>query len=144
MKTIKSLLLAAIVTLTLSTQVLASALTLRNEIPAPGYTAEFRVLQGNTPIARVGVKAEESATVPTSNCYKVQAVTTMGNFTLTSNAVTFCKNSVNLRSQVVVQSGFFISSSSRSQAASLTLTVSKTPGASRSNSNSKIQAHPSS
>lgn len=64
------------------------------------YPAEFRVLQGTDVVARIGVNAKAEADVPTGNSYQVQAVTSMGDFTLKSNLVSFDASSAHLLAQV--------------------------------------------
>jgi hypothetical protein len=84
-----------------------SAISLVNQVPASvAPMAEFRVSQG-AEIGRVGVHAGETAVVPTSTEYKAQATTSMGDFTLTSNIVSFNTASVNLTAQVITENGYY-------------------------------------
>ena len=83
-----------------------SAITLVNSIAeALASTAEFRLFQGINRIARVGVHAGGKAVIPTTTEYSVQATTSMGEFTLTSNPVNFEGTSILLIAQVLSEGG---------------------------------------
>lgn len=86
------------------------AITLVNNVPASNVaSAEFRLFQGNEGhvIARVGVHSGGQASIPISNQYTAQAVTQMGNFTLTSNSVSFTAGSTTLLAQVLTEDGYY-------------------------------------
>lgn len=76
---------------------MSSSITLLNQT---SYDAEFRVLQGTDQVARIGVHPKAEADVPTGNSYQVQAVTSMGDFTLKSNIVSFEATSAHLLAKV--------------------------------------------
>jgi hypothetical protein len=85
-----------------------SSIKLVNRIPASVTpTAEFRLSRGSNQIARVGVHAGGQASVPTTAHCQVQAFTTMGDFSLTSNIVSFDGTSATLLAQVRTEDGFF-------------------------------------
>lgn len=86
------------------------AITLINNVPASNVpSAEFRLSQGNEGhvIARVGVHSGGQASIPLSNQYTAQAVTRMGDFTLTSNSVSFTAGSTTLLTQVLTEDGYY-------------------------------------
>jgi hypothetical protein len=83
------------------------ALTFANTVPETAAPlAEFRLLRGGLQIARIGVHAGGKASVPLSSTYAAQATTTMGDFTLTSNTVTFTSDAVDLVAQVLDDGGY--------------------------------------
>lgn len=85
-----------------------SAITLVNTVPASSAnTAEFRLSQGSNQIARVGVHAGGTASIPTTSSWQVQATTTMGDFSLTSNVIAFSGTSASITAQVLSQEGFY-------------------------------------
>lgn len=88
-----------------------SAIKLVNKVAASNVSsAEFRLFQGDEDknlIARQGVHSGALATIPTTSSYTAQAVTKMGDFTLTSNPVTFSNPSQNLLAQVLTENGYF-------------------------------------
>jgi hypothetical protein len=85
-----------------------SAIKLVNNIPASVTPAtEFRLSQGSNQIARIGVHAGAQASVPTTTNYQAQAFTTMGDFSLTSNTVSFNSTSARLLAQVLTEDGFY-------------------------------------
>jgi len=85
-----------------------SQITLANNVPTSNTpAAEFRLLQGANQIARIGVHAGGAAAVPTTTSYNVQATTSMGDFTLTSNALTFSDTSALVLAQVLNEDGYF-------------------------------------
>ncbi|NUP07805.1 MAG: hypothetical protein HOW73_17290 [Polyangiaceae bacterium] len=86
----------------MSTIVLANATTRSDDT-----SAEFRLFQGNNQIARIGVHPGAKAGVPTTASYTARATTSMGDFTLTSNTLTFSDNSTNLLAQVVTENGYY-------------------------------------
>jgi hypothetical protein len=86
------------------------AIKLVNNVPQSNTaSAEFRLCQGNAGhmIARVGVHSGGQASIPISNQYTAQAVTTMGDFTLTSNTVSFTAGTVTLLAQVLTEDGYY-------------------------------------
>lgn len=102
-----------------------SAITFVNNIPANiTQAAEFRLYQGNKLLARIGVHAGGRATVPTTISYSVQATTSMGEFTLTSNVVNFTSPSENVLAQMLTEAGYFdfqLTASTGTQAQSIVL-----------------------
>jgi hypothetical protein len=85
-----------------------SALKLVNNVPAANVpTVEFRLFQGSNQIARIGVHAGGQASIPTTTNYQVQASTSMGDFSLTSNPVSFNATSATLTAQVLTEDGFY-------------------------------------
>jgi hypothetical protein len=68
---------------------------------------EFRLIQGTNQIARIGVPSGGDATVPTTTQYTVQAFTSMGQFSLSSNPVTFDDPSITLLAQVKIMNGYY-------------------------------------
>jgi hypothetical protein len=89
----------------------SSAIKLVNNVAESNVaSAEFRLSQGadrKNQIARLGVHAGAMAKIPTTTSYTAQAFTNMGDFTLTSNAVTFSNPSQNLLAQVLTEDGYF-------------------------------------
>jgi hypothetical protein len=85
------------------------ALTLINATSgAQAAPAEFRILQGQYQIARVGVAPGGQASVPVDEkAYVVKAMTVMGAFTLTSNTITFEHDSADFRAEVLEEDGFY-------------------------------------
>jgi NaMN:DMB phosphoribosyltransferase len=84
-----------------------SAIKLINSYPHAD-TAEFRVYQGNHQVARIGVHRGGEASIPTTTNYTAQATTNMGEFTLTSNTVSFEGNSITVLAQVLSEQGTMI------------------------------------
>ncbi len=85
-----------------------SAITLVNSInPSDSSTAEFRLYQGANQIARIGVHTTGRASIPTTSNYSAQAMTSMGEFSLTSNTVTFSSDAVDLLAQVLTENGYY-------------------------------------
>lgn len=82
-----------------------AALTLANKTT---FLAQFRICQGSTQVARVGVHQGGSALVPMGgSSYTVQAMTSLGDFSLTSNTVQLDASSVHLVAQVMADEGYF-------------------------------------
>ena len=81
-----------------------SAIKLFNSYPWAD-TAEFRVYQGDHQVGRLGIRQGGEASIPTSTTYTAQATTNMGDFTLTSNTVSFEENSITLLAQVLDEQG---------------------------------------
>jgi hypothetical protein len=85
-----------------------SAIKLVNAVPAATTNSvEFRLSQGSNQIARIGVASGGQASVPTTTNYSVQAFTTMGDFSLTSNTLSFNTTSATLLAQVLTEDGFY-------------------------------------
>ena len=85
-----------------------SAITLINKVPGSTVPmVEFRLAQGTNQIARLGVHAGGKASIPTTTNYQVQATTQIGNFTLTSNTLSFNTTSATLLGQVYTEDGFY-------------------------------------
>jgi hypothetical protein len=85
-----------------------SAIKLVNNVPASKVpTVEFRLFQGSNQIARIGVHAGGQASIPTTTNYQVQASTSMGDFSLTSNTLSFNATSATLTAQVLTEDGFY-------------------------------------
>ncbi len=71
-------------------------------------TVEFRMMQGDHMVARIGVAAGGTAAVPVgSHEYTVQAVSTMGEFTLTSAPLDINSASLVLVAEVLEEDGFY-------------------------------------
>jgi hypothetical protein len=84
------------------------AIKLVNNVPASNVpSVEFRLSQGNHQIARIGVHAGGQASIPTTTNYQVQAYTSMGDFSLTSNTLSFNATSATLLAQVLTEDGFY-------------------------------------
>lgn len=86
-----------------------TAIKLVNKVPESTTTsAEFRLLKGQYMVARVGVHAGGEASVPTQGTgFTAQAVTLLGDFTLTSNEVSFDSRAQVLEAQVAIENGFY-------------------------------------
>lgn len=85
-----------------------SAIKLVNNVPASVVPAvEFRLSQGSNQVARIGVHSGGQAAVPTTTNYQVQAFTTMGDFSLTSNTLSFSSTSATLLAQVLTEDGYY-------------------------------------
>ncbi|MCY1020184.1 hypothetical protein [Pyxidicoccus sp. MSG2] len=85
-----------------------SAIKLVNSVPAANSpSVEFRLSQGTNQVARIGVHAGGQASVPTTTNYQVKAFTTMGDFSLTSNTLSFNNTSATLLAQVLTEDGFY-------------------------------------
>ena len=74
---------------------------------AASSMAEFRLFQGINQIARVGVPAGGHAAIPTTTQYTAQAFTSEGEFSLSSNVVTFDSTSIVLLAQMQMENGFY-------------------------------------
>jgi len=81
-----------------------SAITLVNRTDTLG---DFRVSQGAILVARVGIAAGGTATIPSANRYSAQALTTLGEFRLMSNTVEFDDTSVTLVACMSEQNGYY-------------------------------------
>jgi hypothetical protein len=81
-----------------------NAITLTNETQE---NAEFRFFQGTNRIARLGVHPGGTASIPTGTQYTAQAFTTMGDFALASNSVSFTNRSIVLLAQVLAENGYY-------------------------------------
>jgi hypothetical protein len=87
---------------------IGSGITLVDDVPVSiAPLAEFHVTQSGLLVARVGVHAGASEYVPTGSNYTVQATTTMGDFTLTSNPVSFTDSSANLVGRMLMEDGYY-------------------------------------
>ena len=85
-----------------------SAIKVVNSIPAStAPSVEFRLFQGDHQVARFGTHAGGSAEIPTAAEWTVQASTSMGDFTLTSNTFTFNESSVSVIAQVLTEAGYY-------------------------------------
>lgn len=84
-----------------------SAITFVNDIPASiAATAEFRLFQGTHQIARIGVHAGGQVAVPTATSWNVQAFTSMGELSLSSNEVAVEGTSMRLLAHLSAESDF--------------------------------------
>ncbi len=85
-----------------------SAITLANSVtPDVIGSAEFRIFQGNSQIARIGVHSGGQAMIPTTSSFTVQATTSMGEFSLQSNTLTFSATSTTLVAEVLTENGYY-------------------------------------
>lgn len=84
-----------------------SAITLVNQVPESNTaSAEFRLLRGESMVARVGVYAGGKASVPSQGTgFTAVAMTQMNSMSLTSNEVSFSSGSQVLLAQFVSASG---------------------------------------
>lgn len=69
--------------------------------------AEFRIALDHQEIARISVTGDGQAEVPTTTEYTAQAFTSMGDFSLDSNQVSFTATTFNLLVRVIVENGYY-------------------------------------